>query len=97
MSAVVIPWAASHNCSFGLTLIFARFTWPVSKGLDATESTGDDTPLPHVFVPVTEILPLKAEFEKFTVMELVPAPDAMTTPGGTVHWYPVANDMGLTE
>jgi hypothetical protein len=46
---------------------------------------------------VTQMLPDTAELLKFTVIEVVPCPDAMVAPVGTVHVYEVAPATAAIE
>jgi len=50
---------------------------------------------PQVLSAVTPILP--ADAAKSTVIEVVPAPEVMVAPPGTVHVYPVANGTAEME
>ena len=50
----------------------------------------EEVPLPQVFAPATDIFPVTAPTLKSTVMELVPAPDAIVAPEGNVQLYEVA-------
>ena len=56
----------------------------------------DETPLPQLFDPETEMTPVLAPSSTVTVMELVLKPFVMTKSAGTVQSYPVAPLMALT-
>ena len=53
--------------------------------------------MPHWFVPATVTFPVTAELPKLTIILLVPAPEAMVAPDGTVHEYDVTPTIGVVE
>jgi len=58
---------------------------------------GEEVPVPHVFVPATEIFPDEALEEKLTIIEFVFVPAVIVAPKGNVHVYPVALVIAPTE
>jgi hypothetical protein len=59
---------------------------PAAAGSGFTVTANvEEGPLPHWFVPATVTFPDTADVPKLTVMLVVPAPDTMEAPVGTVH------------
>jgi hypothetical protein len=66
-------------------------------GFTVTAKLGDTIPFPQELVPITVMIPEAAVGVKSTVMERVFAPPTIFTPVGTVHVYPVALAIEVTE
>ena len=69
------------------------------SGLTVTANGAEIAPTPHALVPCTVILPEVAEFEKSTIIVIVPVlvPPTMVAPVGKVQLYPVAFGMATME
>ena len=67
------------------------------NGLTVTAKAGEAAPFPQPLVPETVMFPDTAPVPKLTVIFLVPEPDAMTAPAGSVQVYDVALRISLHE
>lgn len=80
-TAVKITFVPAHARNPGFALIE---TDGIPPGLTVI-ANGSMEPIPHAFVPYTEILPDTADPEKSTVMLFVFVPVAIDAPDGNVH------------
>jgi hypothetical protein len=60
------------------------------NGLTVTAKPGEGSPFPQTLVPYTVICPETAVAPKLTVMVLVPAPEVIVAPAGSVQLYVLA-------
>jgi hypothetical protein len=64
---------------------------------ETVTAVDDDKEVPHEFPAVTVMFPFCPADPDVTVIELVPAPEVINQPVGTVHVYDVAFATAVTE